>query len=251
MADETDKGDAAGRQDQLDDREILNGLAAAFERVREMGPQVLILQAALLEGVVLGQRREADRLEARDPTDPRRGDADARAERAETLRQEAERGSQAAGRLIGGLQQQGLFHGYITDAGGAPAVGYLVQVVSAAGAPLPVGREPARTAEDGYFRFEAAAQSKPDSTAPGRQPLAEVAERLAGVQPPPAPAADTAEHPPTITVQVLDPSGRVVFTDPSPPDFANGNSAFRFYFVPTPLQAGDSGNFTTGRAKNP
>lgn len=232
MADETNTRAAADKQAQLEERETLSGLAAAFQHAREMGPQLLTLQAVLIQGLALGQRREAARLAGLDETDPRRAEAEARAERAETLRRQAELGSGVAGRLVGGLQAQGLFHGYVFQAGGAPAAGYRVQVRGAEGEPLPMGRKPADVGEDGYFRFEADAKAADRAAAaPARNAFSALGERLAEVQAASAAAGPHAEAASAV-VEVLDPSGRTVFADPSPPDFASGASAFRYYLVP-------------------
>jgi len=244
MADETNARAAADRQAQLEERETLSGLAAAFRSAREMGPQFLTLQTALLEGVVLGQRREAGRLAARDKEDPRVAEAEARAERAEVLRRQAEAGGSAASRLAGGMQTHGLFHGYVFQADGAPAAGWRVQVRGAEGKPLPIGRKPAEVGEDGYFRFQPDARA--GRAAASHDAFSALGERIASVQ---AAAAATAPHTEAAAaVEVLDPAGRVAFTDPSPPDFTSDASAFRYYLVP---EAGGAGKTTGASRKKP
>ena len=136
-----------GRDDQAVERA---GVDALFALAKPMGPQLLQLQRGLAEGLKRSQLREAERLEKRDKKDPRAASARLRAERVSTLSVDLERVGLAVDRFIRGTMRGGLFHGYVVDDAGAPAVKHVVRLRSREQQDAHQGT----TDEMGYFRIE-------------------------------------------------------------------------------------------------
>lgn len=230
----------AGEQARVEEAAHVGRMAGAFSRAFTMGPQVLALQQALLAGMVQSQQREAERLAARHGIDDERvGGALERAARFDELGAVAASGGDVAGRLAQTFQQEGLFHGYVTDSDGTSAVGHTVrlQVQGEAGAKAAL-RGSAKTDSDGYFRIELgargrAARAEGDLLTRWLQALAEDAPQEEQAAPADEAGADAAQTQAVVSssVQVLAPNGRVVFEDPSPPTFEEMASEFRYYVL--------------------
>lgn len=231
----------------------LSGMAAAFREAAAMGPQVLVLQHALLQGIVRSQRREAERLAQRFGKDnSRAADAAARAKAFAELQSQVVEQTEVVGRVADTVTQEGLFHGYVTQFDGAPAHGYVVKLLvdDAAGKSLKRSGS-AKTDGTGYFRIDmnTAAPSRGKEwidrllrKMPGAGaadlfgaavPTATAASPGAGAPAEPKPSEPTRIR---SEVQVMDNSGRVVYNDPIPPRFDGMESEFRLYV----LQAGNS-----------
>jgi len=231
----------AGEQARVEDAAHVGGMAGAFSRAFAMGPQVLALQQAVLAGMVQSQQREAERLAARHGIDDERvGGALERAARFDEWGAAAASGADVAGRLAQTFQQEGLFHGYVTDAEGSSAVGYTVrlQVQGEAGAKAAALRGSAKTDSDGYFRIELGARDRiaradADLLTRWLQALTEDAQQEERATPADNAGTDTAQAQAGVnsSVQVLAPNGRVVFEDPSPPTFEEMASEFRYYVL--------------------
>ncbi len=250
---------SAENQARLEHDTQLAGMAAAFGRAGELGPQVLALQQAVLSGIARSQRREARRLEALGtPDDPRIADALERAERFDAFNGEFEQGAKVAQQFISTFQQDGRFQGYVTHADGAPAAGYTVQLKLRS----PNQKEPAsgtaQTDSAGYFRIDLALANQGRSQAvPAPERWAERFAQMASTESSAAEPADAKAAPnaaPAATVasaqaaggsaiessvQVFDPNERLVFEDPVPPTFDDGMSEFRYYLLPEAGQAAD------------
>jgi hypothetical protein len=243
MANSESEGEAAvrARRARTEQAEELAGIATVFRRAADLGPQMLALQQALLDGIALSQRREAERLAKRKEDDSRVADTQARAERAAALATAAASAGTAASRVIEVLRRDGLFQGYVAQADGAPAAGFTVQVRGAAGdresAPLT-----AKTADDGYFRIE---RATPKGAARQRKGVQEIVDRLStvGAATSPstggstgasaaAPSGSPGQSAAAAQVEVLDTTGRVIFRDPLPPTFSDEASVFRYYVIP-------------------
>ena len=247
----------AGEQARVEEAAHVGGMAGAFSRAFAMGPQVLALQQAVLAGMVQSQQREAERLAAKHGIDDERvGGALERAAHFGELGAAAASGGVVAGRLAQTFQQEGLFHGYVTDADGTSAEGYTVrlQVQGGTGGKGIALRGSAKTDSDGYFRIElgergGAARPESDLLTSWLQSMAEDAPQ----EEPAAPADEAAAHAAQAqagvesSVQVLAPNGRVVFEDPSPPTFEEMASEFRYYV----LTETDSGRKTKRGAGGP
>jgi hypothetical protein len=227
-------------QARVEDAAHVGGMAGAFARAFAVGPQVLALQQALLAGMVQSQQREAERLAARHGVDDERvGRALERAARFDELGAAVVAGGEVAGRLAQTFQQEGVFHGYVTDADGASAVGYAVQLqVPGEGGSKAVQRGSGKTDADGYFRIELGAGRA--AARAGAAPLARwlqavVEDQGLGQQAEAAAqtGADAGQSKTgtSSSVQVLAPNGRVVFEDPNPPTFEDMGSEFRYYVL--------------------
>jgi hypothetical protein len=255
-AKESRRESATTRQAREDGREQLAGITAAFQQAAEMGPGVFALQKALLQGIALGQRREAKRLAAHNADDPRLAVAIHRAEQAVVWHEEATRAATAAGRFVGGLHQGGIFHGYVVDAAGTAAEGYVVQVAGDAEAVRRQGRKPRATAgADGYFRFDLQEETgtDPGSIRGRRTTFGEMSERFAPAAEALAAlrgAADQADQSAhgEVEVEVFDPNGRAVFRDPSPPTLSGETAEFRYYLIPAAPKEGTSVRTAVNRA---
>lgn len=236
---------AAEKQTRLEHDAQLAGMAAAFGRIGELGPQVLALQQAVLSGIASAQRREAKRLAALHGEDePRLAGAQARAERFEALHAELAAGSEVARQFVSTFQSDGVFHGYVMKADGTGAEAYVVQLefLRAEQKELEPGR--AQTDASGYFRIDLGAWKRERRQAapePGRwaERFAQMAamegfaaEPPAGEAAPRAAAQVASETAYETSVRVFDPNGRLVFDDPMPPTFDDGTSEFRFYVLP-------------------
>ncbi|UUZ72547.1 hypothetical protein LP415_02100 [Polaromonas sp. P1(28)-8] len=159
-------------------------------------------------------------------------------------------GGEVASRLAQTFQQEGVFHGYVTDADGTSAVGHTVrlQVQGDAGSKV-AQRGSAKTDDDGYFRIELGARreaARADGAALTRwlQALAEDAQQEEPAEPAEEAGTDAAQAQASVSssVQVLAPNGRVVFEDPSPPTFEDIASEFRYYVL-------TDANVTTGKTR--
>ena len=206
-----------------DDRAVERaGVDAVFAQAKPMGPLLLQLQRGLAEGLKRSQLREAERLEKKDKQDPRAASARLRAERIGTLAVDLERVGQAAERFVQGMTGGGMFHGYVVDAAGAPAVGHVVRL----GSREQQEAHQAKTDEMGYFRIE--------FDAPGvrKKTLEEIMAAARDKQGAAAMAGGTGYDPADtgVEVDILNPAGKIVFRDPAPPDFRDlGEAVFRFY----------------------
>jgi hypothetical protein len=247
----------AGDQARVEDAAHVGGMAGAFSRAFAMAPQVLALQQAVLAGMVQSQQREAERLAERHGIDDERvGAALERAARFDELGAAAASGGEVAGRLAQTFQQEGLFHGYVTDGEGTAAEGYTVrlQVQGGAGGKGAALRGSAKTDAEGYFRIELGAAgraARPEAELLTRwlQSMAEDAPQEEPAAPADAAAAPAAQAQAVVesSVQVLAPNGRVVFEDPSPPTFEEMASEFRYYV----LTEADGGRTTKRGAGGP
>jgi hypothetical protein len=226
----------AEKQARLDQDNLLAGTTDAFGRTGELALEILALQQALLGGIAGAQRREAKRLaQAGGEEDPRIDAALERAARFDALHAEVERGGAEAQHLAATFQTDGVFHGYVTRSDGAPAAeGHVVQLkLQRTDQRVPESYS-AKTDAAGYFRMELAMPGRDADRVvpePGGwfERFAQMAAATATTAAPtPAPDQGAVET----NVQVLAPSGRVVFDDPVPPVFDAGVSEFRYYVLP-------------------
>src|SRR4051794_12690115 len=120
-----DRASATGSADNA----VRTGLAAAFDRIIEMGPQAAALQNALLGGIVRSQQKEAERLAAAyGKDDDRVARAQARVQLFDGLQGEAVEHAGQVGRFADALKRGGIFHGYVLQPDGSPAPGCTVRV---------------------------------------------------------------------------------------------------------------------------
>jgi hypothetical protein len=244
----------AGEQARVEDAAHVGGMAGAFAQAFALGPKVLELQQALLSGMVQSQQREAERLSARHGIDDDRvGGALERAARFDELGAVAASGGEVAGRLAQTFQQDGIFHGYVTEADGTSAEGYTVrlQVQGGDAASRQSLRGSAKTEADGYFRMELGGRRAASSDGgPLERWLQALVEEDAQQEPEMSPedsraaaaaAAPQPEPAASSSVQVIAPSGRVVFEDPTPPTFDDMASEFRYYVIGEGSGAGKPG----------
>ncbi len=242
-------GDYA-RTEGRDDASIQQaGINAVFAELREMGPQFLRLQEGLIGGVARSQEREVKRLAAEDEKDPLVGAAEGRAERARALGGELASLREAARRLAEGFSQGGMFHGYVVDAQGQPAAGYIVQVNGASEATSGRKAMKAKTDETGYFRIEF------DRPARKGRKAAEVVEIDAKADSAKANANLEPEEPgdsraqydgEAVQVDISSPAKKVVLRDPDPPAFDDpASTIFRFYPL-IDLKSAARGSWSTG-----
>ena len=132
MATSDSKRSRAAREDQakVEQAAHLAGIAGALSEAVALGPQVLALQKAVLEGLARSQKREAERLKARHgENDPRIGLASNRALRFDELRTQAVAQAEVADRLAQTFRVDGIFHGYVHHADATPAAAHTVRLV--------------------------------------------------------------------------------------------------------------------------
>ncbi|KAF0813723.1 hypothetical protein IGB42_02076 [Andreprevotia sp. IGB-42] len=129
------------------------GLLGAVKAVTEVAPQAFNLLQALGHGAAQGQEREAKRLAKK------HGDNDARVQaallRSEALQQVAANvtlGLSRGGKVFETAVQGNLFHGYVIDAQGDPAVGHTVQLSLENATENRISLAD-KTDQDGYFRI--------------------------------------------------------------------------------------------------
>jgi len=237
----------AASQARVEQAAHLAGMADAFAQAAEMGPQVLALQQALLRGMVQSQHQEAGRLAARYGDDYERiADAKERVERFEAMQAEWGERAQGLGRVVETFQRDGLFHGYVSLAEGAPAADYTVRLEWTAADQKRPKRGQAKTDAAGYFRIELEGGGDGDEGRGKDDQLKRWAERFAsmaasdpdegeesevaasaaatgGTEPGAAAAASR--------VTVHDAGGAQVLEDPSPPSFEASASEFRYYVI--------------------
>ena len=150
------------------------------------------------------------------------------------------------GRLVDAFRRPGTFSGYVTNADASPAVAYTVRIALATDQRR-AARGSATTDDTGFFSIAVGAgQTDSDRAADGQggqesgQRMADRLMRLLADEHDPAPeraadgaaaAAAAADPQPAVRseVQVVDPTGRVVFEDPMPPTFEALASEFRCY----------------------
>jgi hypothetical protein len=222
----------------------LSGVAGAFGEAADLAPQVLELQQALLAGMVLSQRREAERLAAQyDKEDPRIARAVDRMQSLQALN--SERTGQAAqvANFVATFQHDCRFSGYVSQADGTPAEGYTVRVEVLDVANKGALRGSAKTDATGYFQIDLSGTDQV-VTREGAG-LRQFVEHLVSALPADADAPDdgsdearapaaakcaapAAEATVTSRAEVLDDSGRVVFEDPIPPTCDVVASEFRW-----------------------
>lgn len=230
----------AASQARVEEAAQLAGMAEAFGQAAEMGPQVLLLQQALLRGMAQAQRQEAERLAARYGDGYERiADAKQRAERFEVMQAEWGERGHGLGRVVETFQRDGLFHGYVSLAEGAPAVNHVVRLEWTGTDQKRSKRGQAKTDAAGYFRIELG--SGDADAGQGKDRLKRWAERFTAAAEPmedkeperPEAADDVNGTPsrPLSSVTVHEPGGAQVFDDPSPPSFEATHSEFRYYVV--------------------
>lgn len=239
----------AAEATKADNTAHVAGLAEALRHATTLGPQVAALHQGLLGGMRRAREREAKRIAAR------YGDADPRIEQAQQHMQAYERLQAAAKSQLGSvksvvetLQRDGLFHGTVMLADGQAAAKYTVRLSVQTAANQKAQVLSATTDSDGHFRMELSELKAVAGSFTGAASskvhwserlfrslnLGELHEAAAPATAASAPApaatvdADTAL---TSSVQVLDPAGKVVFEDPMPPEFTDGQSEYRYYVV--------------------
>lgn len=212
-----------------------------FGQLADFGPQVLTLQKGLLGGLVRSQEREARRLTEADETDTMVAAARDRTRLLTGLLAEVGKIADAVDRVAQGERAGNMFHGYVLDSEGEPAVGYTVQVLRDG-----VERRALKgmTDDAGYFqiRFDKpetrnaqranldVAAMRAETFARRQQPGKDANKPSAAAATPEAAAGAPASEAPTVEVDILDASGKnVVFRDPSPPSFISGDTVFRYY----------------------
>ena len=255
MASSESKRSRAAREDQakVEQAAHLAGIAGALSEAVALGPQVLALQKAVLEGLARSQKREAERLKARHgENDPRIGLASNRALRFDELRTQAVAQAEVADRLAQTFRVDGIFHGYVHHADATPAAAHTVRLVLQRVSDTKqqqAGRTmTAKTDTAGYFRMDLGKVSQDRGAAAGLNqwvervtaalsrelddsPLQEEAgERVSDTHG--TASTDGGNTATAAQVDVIDPSGRVVFQDPVPPSFDELSSEFRYYTLP-------------------
>jgi hypothetical protein len=209
-----------------EEAEGLAGIVTAFERIATLGPQVLSLQAALLGGMVRSQRREADRLATTFGEDDERvARAAMRADLLDGITGETTTHAAQVARFVDTVRKDGIFHGYVMLADGSPAAGYTVTAVAADSRRKTKLRGKGKTDAEGYFSFNMAGGTQ----AAERTDVDALFKRIRIAEIPGAAEPDDQDAAGTITAEVLDPTGRVVFEDPLPPTFDRMTSEFRIY----------------------
>ena len=270
MTDDKSTRDAAAASDGSGNDDQVGGLTTAFARLAEMGPSVIALQAALVDGLVRSGRREAERLAALDKEDPLIEVVTRQADQMLQLQQGLTGNFALARRLVDVIGASRMLQGYVTQESGAAAVGYTVRIVPGKGVRAQLARQTeAKTDAQGYFRIQLdlsddpvtpsdtgstpkpADKDKPrEATQPvtGRRTpltLSTLAARISSpAKPPDATASsgssgqahanatdESAET--TIKIEVLDPKGVLVFRDPIPPSLDDLATSFRYYVLPT------------------
>lgn len=156
-------GDSRATQDKLQQTAQLAGIADVFGRTAAQAEPLLVLQQALLGGIVRSQQHEARRLARRDGDgdgkegSPRLQQAKARTEQLQTLVADAVDKARLVARVADTVGTPGVFAGYVYGESGAPAPEHEVRLHIADKAH---GREvtsSAKTDADGYFRMTWAA----------------------------------------------------------------------------------------------
>jgi hypothetical protein len=198
------------------------GIATVMERLGEAAPAVIQMQAALVGGIVMTQRREAERLAKDDEGSAEAMAAAARAEKFAQLHQEVVGVGSALMKFATGQQQAGVFHGFVFAAEGVPAEGYKVEVTGLSSKALK-----AATDDTGYFRIAFRGPENANAAKRAREAAAAAAPFTDAA----AVGAD-AEKEPQTSVTVSNPSGRALFSDPAPPSLEEGASIFRYYALP-------------------
>lgn len=251
MASNESKRSRAAREDQakVEQAAHLAGIAGAFSEALALAPQVLALQRAVLEGLARSQNREAERLKARHgESDPRIARAANRALRFDELRAQTVAQTDVADRVAQTFRVDGIFHGYVHHSNATPAVAHTVRLVlqRVSDTKQQAGRTAtAKTDATGYFRMDLGKGSQDKGAAPGvnqwvervtaalsrevddSPPKEETGARVSDTH---ASASTDGGNAATVAqVDVIDPSGRVVFQDPVPPSFDELPSEFRYY----------------------
>jgi hypothetical protein len=238
--------DFAGIEGRDDDAIQQAGIAGVFAQLRDIAPQFLRLQQGLIGGLAESQAREAKRLAAEDKDDPLVEAAEARAERAGAIASELARAGEAAQRVAEGVSNGGMFHGYVFDAQGEPATGYVVQVSGASEATSGRKAIKAKTDETGYFRIEFDTPSRKSRKAGDEVEKGDgKAEAKANDEAEKSYQVDGQEGTERIEVDITSPAKKVVFRDPNPPAFDDPAAAvFRFYPLIDFKSAARAGRFT-------
>ncbi|HEY0858577.1 MAG TPA: hypothetical protein VGE16_16045 [Albitalea sp.] len=251
MATDETKRSRAARDDQAKVEQAAHqaGIADALSEAVGLAPQVLALQKAVLEGLARSQNREAERLKARHgENDPRIARASNRALRFDELRMQTVAQAEVADRLAQTFRIEGIFHGYVHHADATPAAGHTVRLAlrGASDTKQQAARTTtAKTDATGYFRMDIGKGSREKGAAAGLDPWVErvttalsreldeaaapeeAGERVAGTHA--SATTDGGNAATAAQVEVIDPSGRVVFEDPVPPSFDELASEFRYY----------------------
>ena len=164
MADETNTRSAATTND-ADSTDQIGGLTSAFDRLAEMGPSVMALQKALVEGLVRSGEVEAKRLAALDEKDPLIEVVTQRTEQMAELRQGLNRTFELAGQIASIIGASRVLQGYVNQEDGSAAVGYTVRIVPDKGTRAQLSRQAkANTDDKGYFRIQLDLPDQPSDT---------------------------------------------------------------------------------------
>ena len=251
MSDDKSTRSAAAGPDGSGSDDQVGGLTTAFARLAEMGPSVIALQAALVDGLVRSGRREAERLASLAEEDPLIDIVTRQTEQMRQLQQSLIGNFAVARHLTDVIGASRMLQGYVAQESGAPAVGYTVRIVPGRGERPRLARQTeAKTDERGYFRLQldlsddAGAPIDTDGTARAPLTVSTLAARIRRPTPPPdaagraagsGPARPGATNGPadtTIQIEVLDPNGVLVLRDPVPPSPGDLATSFRYYVLP-------------------
>ena len=253
-------GFSAASQQRVELGAQQTALGEAFAQAADWGKQALAMQQSLLAGLVRSQGLEAKRLAALyTPDDERVATAVARGARYADMQAEVLERAGQIGRVVDTFQHDGFFTGYVFQTDGTPATGYVVQlVVNSFGTRKGLRGGKSTTDATGWFSIDTGLPATPAPSpgpvngAPGTvgtdKPIAihvenfvnrlmgELPDHQVAAPPPPAPIPapppGSAPPPPEgvlTEVTVFEPTGRAVFEDPIPPDFADTSSEFRVY----------------------
>jgi hypothetical protein len=239
-------GFSTASQERVEQTAQQAGIADGLGQFAKLAPQVFALQQSLLAGIAQSQQREAKRLASLyADDDPRIARAIERASQVEQLHAQAQAQAAVVGHAVQTFQQDGLFHGYVHQPDGAPAVGYTVEVLMRSDKEA----QSAKTDEEGYFRIDLRGDIDTGAQGSGASRWAELnrwAERFAqmakaeryAAEPSETTANSSAaatqtsgEGTAASSAQVFDPKGRLVFEDPAPPTFEEASSQFRYYVL--------------------
>jgi hypothetical protein len=221
----------------------LAGIASAFGEAVKLGPQVLVLQQALVAGMARSQERETERLRKRyGDKDPRVADASVRAANYSELKTVFDERAEAVGHIAETFTREGLFQGYVVLSDASPAVGYTVRLDlkrDATGKRAFKGS--AKTDSRGHFRIDLGVVDVPKKEAvqdvidrwsqrvARAMASADVEAQATAQEQPATEQAETGRS----YVSVLDQAGSLVFEDPESPAFDPALSEFRYYVVET------------------
>lgn len=212
------------------------GIANAMERIGEAAPALIEMQSALLAGITRSHRQEAERMATLGDS-LQSAAAGEQADRFEGLHREFAGLGSAIVKIVEGQAEPGSFHGFVFTAEGIPAVGYRVELSG-----LTRRAVRANTDETGYFRMTIAgpgdaraAEQAASRDAEAAGPFSEEATSVNDGN------AAKAEAPARVTVS--NPSGRLLFSDPTPPTASESGSIFRYYPLP-PERSKPSGKRT-------